>query len=471
MRRARTVVMCALIAGCALRFVALSRVPSGLYCDEAFQGYEAFSLLETGADSRGVPHPLFFDIFGVGWQEPLYVYLTMIPVRLLGTTAAAARAVAAAGGTLAIGAVAALAFGAGGSMAASGSTAAAATAVLMAVSPWALHFSRIGFQASLLPLFLAAGGALLTAAARPGQTARRARALLITGAAVMTGSLYTYVAARVLVPLLLMGYVIIFIGRLRKIGALPLTVAAAIVLAVALPIAAFTMTPQGKERFQDVGLSSRYSGAEAAERFASNYASYFSPRFLLTEGDPNPRHSVAGFGVLHAQDLLLLVAGAVAAIVRRSPGDRFLMWWLAIAPLPAALSADPRHAIRAIGAIPAVYALAGSGASALLARGGPLHPSGRSRRLLLALLAAVSIASVAVHLHRYFTVYPVSAAPAFQYGLEEAYREVEATSADHDSIYVTRMTDFPWIHRLYLFSFPPDEYQRHRFSRTTYLFD
>lgn len=457
--------MCALIAGCILRFAGLSRVPAGLYCDEAFQGYEAYSLLETGADSRGVAHPLFFDIFGVGWQEPLYVYLTMIPVRILGTTAAAARAVAAAGGTLALAAVAALAY------VASGPRAAAAASILMAFSPWALHFSRTGFQASLLPLFLAAGGALLVAAARPGQPARRSSALLIAGGAVTAISLYTYVAARVLVPLLLFGYAVAFAGRLRRIGAPALALAGAAVLAVAVPVAAFTLTPEGRERFQDVGLSSRYSGAEAAGRFAAHYASYFSPGFLLTEGDPNPRHSVGGFGELHAQDLLLLTAGVLAALMRRSPPDLFLIWWLAIAPLPAAISADPRHAIRAIGAVPAIYALAGSGASALLARGGPLDPALRSCRIVIVLLAAASIASVAVHLHRYFVVYPVSAAPAFQYGLEEAYREVESQSRDHDSIYVTRMTDFPWIHRLYLFSFPPEEYQGHRFSRTKYLFD
>jgi hypothetical protein len=340
----------------------------------------------------------------------------------------------------------------------------------MAFSPWALHFSRIGFQASLLPLFLAAGGALLVAAARPGQPVRRSTSLLIAGGAVMALSLYTYVAAKVLVPLLLIGYVIVFAGRLRRMGAPALALGAAAVLVVALPVAAFTFTPQGRERFEDVGLSSRYSGAEAALRFTAHYASYFSPSFLLTEGDPNPRHSV-GFGELHAQDLLLLAAGVLAAIVRRTPSDLFLIWWLAIAPIPAAISADPRHAIRAIGAVPAIYALAGSGASALLARGGPLDASIRSRRIVLAILAAASIVSIGVHLHRYFVVYPVSAAPAFQYGLEDAYREVESQSGGHDSIYVTRMTDFPWIHRLYLFSFPPGEYQRHRFGRTKYLFD
>src|SRR6267142_2711234 len=158
------VVLAAVIAGGALRFWRLSAVPVALYCDEAFQGYEAYSLLETGADSRGVRTPLFFDVFGVGWEEPLYIYLTVLPVRILGTNEAAARFVAAAGGSLALIAVAGLAFHLGGGAAAAGA------AVLMAVSPWAFHFSRIAFQASLLPLFLAAGAGALLAGASIGDS-------------------------------------------------------------------------------------------------------------------------------------------------------------------------------------------------------------------------------------------------------------------------------------------------------------
>ncbi|HET6373072.1 MAG TPA: hypothetical protein VFG76_07185, partial [Candidatus Polarisedimenticolia bacterium] len=86
----------------ALRFARLESVPVSLYCDEAFSGYEAYCLLETGRDSRGASWPFFFDIFGKGWGEPLYIYLSMAPVALFGLSPLGARFVAALAGTLAV---------------------------------------------------------------------------------------------------------------------------------------------------------------------------------------------------------------------------------------------------------------------------------------------------------------------------------------------------------------------------------
>src|SRR5262245_22643658 len=84
-----------LLAGIA-RFTLLGAVPISLYCDEALHGYEAWSLLLTGRDRHGVLLPFFFDVFGVNWSEPLYIYLTVPAVALLGLTPLAARFVAAA---------------------------------------------------------------------------------------------------------------------------------------------------------------------------------------------------------------------------------------------------------------------------------------------------------------------------------------------------------------------------------------
>jgi len=467
MRRTLLVfLLAALILGGALRFWRLSSVPPALYCDEAFQGYEAYSLLVTGADSRGVATPLFFDVFEMGWEEPLYIYLTTLPVKMLGTTEAAARSVAAAGGTLALAAVAALAFGVGGEIAA------VSAGALMALSPWAFHFSRVGFQASILPLFLAAGAAALIAALGGRKGFERPRlSLLLAGGATLTLALYTYVAARFLVPALFVGLVATHLQSLRAFGVRRCAALAAVVALFAVPVIMFARTPAGMARYQDVGLVSRYSGFEAVSHFAANYLSYLSPGFLLTEGDPNSRHSIGGFGALHPHDLLFLIAGIAAAAMRRRQSDAFLLWWLAVAPLPAALAAGPAHAVRAIGALPAIYALEGLGVAALLRKGSLLDPARKRGRVLLCGVAIAAAASSAAYLYHYFVVYPVASAPAWEYGLKEAYTEIEALASSHDSIYITRGEDFPYMQRLYLFAFPPQEYQRRRFSATKYLFD
>ncbi len=466
-RTARGAWLCvalAFVVGGALRFVSLGGVPPALYCDEAFQGYQAYSLLLTGADARGIAWPLFFDTFGIGWEEPLYIYLTMIPVALLGTTVEATRIVAASAGTLTILAVAWLA------LRVSGPWAGAAAALVTAISPWAFHFSRVGFQASLLPLLLAAGAAALLEGVRGGAPSIRP-AWIAAGLALLAASLYTYVAARGIVPLLLAGFVALHFGALRRLGNLRLAAIALGFLVAALPLMLFALSPEGMERFRDVGLATWLGGAEAAGRFVSNYLSYFSLPFLLSEGDPNPRHSVAGFGVLHAHDLALILAGIAGALKLRRPGQLLLVWWAFTAPLGAAMTVDAAHAVRSIGASPAAFALAGSGAAALFAGTGPLGMRRRRGVVLLALLTAGAVASGTIYFHHYFVIYPVESAAAWQFGLEEAFREIEARAPEHDSIYVTRAEDFPWIHRLYLFAFPPAIYQQSRFETTKYRFD
>jgi 4-amino-4-deoxy-L-arabinose transferase-like glycosyltransferase len=471
------IIAAAFLAGSALRFWNLARVPVALYCDEAFQGYEAYCLLQTGADSRGIPFPLFFDIFGVGWQEPLYVYLTMAPVALLGNTESAVRVVAAAAGSLAILAVAWLSFLIGGRRAA------AAAAVTMAVSPWAFHFSRVGFQATLLPLFLAAGAAALlrgvsgsSGSFRPGGGPRAGPGdlrpgWLAAGLFILAASLYTYVAARGVIPLLLAGFAVVFFHRLRNLHPRHYMMLGAAFVLPALPLLLFSFSPAGLERLQDVGIASQLGGAQAAGRFLGNYISYFSPSFLLTDGDPNLRHSVGGFGMLHAHDLLFLAAGILAASLRRRPADLFMGWWLVVAPVGAALTADPAHAVRAIGMIPAIHALAGNGAATLFRAGSPLDPRRlRGSVVLVAVLLAGAI-SAGLYLHHYFSVYPTYSGPVWQYGLKQAYQKIEARAGAHDSVYVTRAEDFPWIHRLYLLRFPPRRYQQERFAGTPYLFD
>jgi len=480
-RTARGAWLCvalAFVVGGAIRFMDLGSVPPALYCDEAFQGYQAYSLLQTGADARGVAWPLFFDTFGIGWEEPLYIYLTMIPVRLLGPTVEATRIVAASAGTLTILAVAWLA------VRVSGPWAGAAAAFVTAISPWGFHFSRVGFQASLLPLLLAAGIAALLEGARaespsrppppggePDDTPSMRPAWIALGLALLAASLYTYVAARGIVPLLLAGFVALHFGALRRLGIIRLGAIALGFLIAALPLALFALSPEGMERFRDVGLATWLGGAEAAGRFVSNYSSYFSLPFLLSEGDPNPRHSVAGFGVLHAHDLVLILAGLAAALLRRRPSQLLLVWWAVTAPLGAAMTVDAAHAVRSIGASPAAFALAGSGAAALFGSTGPLSLTRRRGVVLLALLIAGAVASGTIYLYHYFVIYPVESAAAWQFGLEEAFREIEAGAPEHDSIYVTRAEDFPWIHRLYLFAFPPAIYQQSRFETTKYLFD
>src|SRR5262249_17223547 len=144
---------------------------------------------------------------------------------------------------------------------------------------------------------------------------------LAAGAAGVALSLYTYVASRLLAPLLLAGFVALFLPVLSRLPASRLAALLALVAVLALPVGLFAVSSRGLGPSQHVGLAPRSGGAEAASRFVANSLSYFGPGFLLTRGDPNLRHSVRGFGALLPHDLLFLLAGVAAAAIRRKPSD------------------------------------------------------------------------------------------------------------------------------------------------------
>ena len=85
-------------AAFALRVYRLGEAPAGLFCDEAANGYNAYSLLHTGRDEHGKLFPLFVWSF-FAFKYPLDIYPTMIWVGLFGLTEFATRFQAALYGT------------------------------------------------------------------------------------------------------------------------------------------------------------------------------------------------------------------------------------------------------------------------------------------------------------------------------------------------------------------------------------
>ena len=65
-----------LLLGILLRFVCYWIIPGGLNQDEAYSGYEAYSLLKAGMDSHGYVNPVYFISWGHG-MNALYAYLTI----------------------------------------------------------------------------------------------------------------------------------------------------------------------------------------------------------------------------------------------------------------------------------------------------------------------------------------------------------------------------------------------------------
>ena len=48
------------------RVVLIDQCPGGIHADEAFSGYEAWSLLHYGVDSAGYTNPVYLTVWGGG---------------------------------------------------------------------------------------------------------------------------------------------------------------------------------------------------------------------------------------------------------------------------------------------------------------------------------------------------------------------------------------------------------------------
>ncbi|MDD5557596.1 MAG: glycosyltransferase family 39 protein, partial [bacterium] len=128
-----------LLLAAALRLAGLRDFPQGFFCDEASIGYNAWTVSRTGRDEHGERFPLFFRAFGE-YKNPVYIYCAVPAVALLGLDEFSTRLPAALFGILTVwftfllfrelftpreGVLAAL---------------------MLAVSAWHIHFSRIAFE-------------------------------------------------------------------------------------------------------------------------------------------------------------------------------------------------------------------------------------------------------------------------------------------------------------------------------------
>lgn len=430
-----------LLLAAVLRLAWLGTIPAGLSHDEAVKAYDAWSVLHTGRDQYGHLLPLVFRAIG-DQREALMPYLIAASEAVLGPTDFAVRLPAALAGI----ALVAVLFLLGREL--FDARAGLLAAALLACSPWHVQVSRLAFRAGLLPFTTAVGLWLfLLALRRPP--------LMLTAGAVLGLGLHTYLAARLFLPLLLLGLVVVerdtlvrarCPGRgLRSLWSRPVVPLLAGVSIMALPLAVWSV--QHPREFIGHAAESAGSGPplHQAVDAAGRYVVYFGPRHLLTQGDPYPVPSTGRFGALYWPALPLFLAGLVVLLRRRRREDLLVLWWLAIYPLPAALTRgahpDWLRASAGIGAIELTTAVGGVALLGLLGHA-------RYRRPLVALVALLFALNVGWFIYDYTLRFPLRAAHAFTDGFAPAVQRLVALDVGYSRIVLP--AEVPAVHDLFL---------------------
>lgn len=418
-----------------VRFNALGENPAGFFRDEASTGYDAYSIMQTGRDQYGKFLPLFCRSFG-DYNESLYRFLVVPSVFFFGLTEFAVRFPAAVIGVLTV-----LIFYFLSRLLFEKKIALIQT-FLLAVSPWHILFSRIGFRAILFPFFFCLGLFLFFKGLKKGK-------FLVLSAAAFSFSLYTYSSARVFVPLFLIILSLFFFKDLIKIR-LHSIIACIILVLVLVVLGLHWVSPFGMARASatiQTGLV----------QYVKNYLSYFSPDFLFFNGDPNLRHSIQGIGQLYSLEIFTVTAGLIALFVSlfktKNKHLMVLLVGILLYPIPAALT-EPNHALRAI--IGCVFFSIVSGYGIHWAAG---FLKKKSLRIFVTTGILLTIFAGFLNFgKKYFYEYPYYSWYHWDFGWKQAI--ALSKRKNYRNIFVSNYYFLPHCFILFYSKYPPEKYQK-----------
>lgn len=476
------ILLAIVILAAFLRFYKLSSNPPGLYWDEAAFGYDAYSILKTGQDHHGQFLPIFFESFG-DWKLPGYFYLLVPSIALFDLNALAVRFPSAFFGVLSV-----IVFFCLVRKLTDNINLSLASSFFLAISPWHIQFSRGGFESTVGLFFVVLGVYLLLLGFEKQKTSLLTFAFLL-----LTLSMYTYHAYRILTPLLGLSLLIIYFGQIKKnIGKLVLP--GVLSLFLLLPLIFFTFSPQGRTRAVSQAAFTREDFQKAKIDYdqkskkplrflsgylyqkpvyysviaAKNYLDHFSPVFLFFKGDQIGRHSQVDMGQIYTFEGLLLIFSILLITKIQGAAWKLMLAWLLIAPIPAMIVAPTPHAYRTLPmAVPLAF-FAGLGIIFFFSQ----------KRLILAkiIIIAIFTYSFLTYLHLLFIHYPVKFAADWQDGYAQMVAQVQKYQEKFDKVYVTNVNQVPYIYLLFYQKYDPKKFivsggNRNAFDKYVFISD
>lgn len=460
-----------LVLAAFLRFYKLgSLLP--LFGDEVDMGYNAYSILKTGQDVTGHFLPVFLKTL-IDTKSSLLAYFATIPIAFLGLNGISVRIIPALSGLMIVWLVFLIV-----NELSENKMAALIASFLVAVVPWAIHFSRGAFEANLMVFLLLLG--IFAYLKLPEN-----KKYLFLSMVVFALSFYAYHAAKILTPLIIIGLVFFFPEYLKKIGNKKIIFSVLIFLVMSLPMVYASIFTGGQQRFSEVSLfkddkivdrivtkrqadlnlflSGRFfhnKGEAYFNKLTSNYLESFSPQFLFLYGDLNFRHSSSGNGELYLIYLPLFLIGLFAFFKERKRYQKFLIYLMVIAPLPVTITRDSQHAIRLLFLMPIILMISAFGLSGFISW---LNKQFKRRLLkifIYVFLLVIFIFNFTFYLHQYFWHYPQESWRYWAYGYQEAMQGINQLEKNYDQVLINNTYEPSLLWFLFWRQYPPQDFRK-----------
>ncbi|GIW08610.1 MAG: hypothetical protein KatS3mg060_3415 [Dehalococcoidia bacterium] len=330
-----------LLLAAFLRITQITEVPPGISHDEAMYGLDAREVLELGV------RPIYFERNN-GGREPLFIYLGALSMTMFGPEPIAMRAA-----SITVG-LATLVAGHLLFRRLFGPRIALFADAWLAINFWHLVLSRNSFRAITLPLVLTLALLVLWIG-----LAQRRRWAWPVGGALFGAVQYTYFADRAvpLILILLVGYLAVVKRDWLHASWRGLLVYVGVAVIVFAPLAAYYANHPAIffSRFEQVA---GVGGADPAAPESPLVNVVDALGMFSVRGDYLWGRNIANRPVFDLPGAIFFYLGLILALLRlRQPAYGFLLIWISVMILPTALSTSAPHYLRAVGLIPAIFAL------------------------------------------------------------------------------------------------------------------
>jgi len=458
------------ILGSFLRFNNLANNPPSLNWDEVAFGYNAYSVLKTGKDEFGRPFPVYFRSLD-DYKLPVYMYMTVVSEQIFGYNNFAVRFPSALFGSLTIIIVFFLC-----RILLKNNHASLLSALLFAILPWHIQFSRMAAE-STVGLFFFMTGMLIFF-----YSLQKNSIWLIFSFFSFAISQYTYLGFRLITPIL--GVLLIILYRkqiFRKNIFVFITCGLIIMFNFLLAydsyinrntsrlngIAAITTyTPEYQQDTTELIEDGKY-GINLPRRFfhdshifssiniiTRNYLSHFSPDFLFFNS--GTRHYTPMFGLLYLWMLPFIVLGLLLLPKLQYKSSIVILSLFLLPPLPGSFAFDSPNTIRTI-ALSVPFCIVAS--LALCAIGKKIFRINSYYFIAyLFLVSCIILSGTFYYYHQNKIHLPHEKSQEWQYGRKEMTKYILEHQKEYEKIIVSTKLQWPNVFFLYYSKYDPKKH-------------
>lgn len=365
-----------LLAG-FLRFYKITSNPVSLNIDEVSIGYNAYSILKTGRDEYGTFMPLSFRSVD-DYKAPVLIYLMVPSIAVFGLNEFGVRFPIALIGMLSI-IIYYLFFL---ELTQKNRKISLLAVFLLAISPWHIYFSRYAVEAQLALTLAVLGfwGLFKSLHGKYWWT--------IFAAFFIALSMYSYHAERLFLPLITLGFLLIYKKRVweDKKRYLSFIIVCGVLL---LPLLISMLFGNDSSRFKATVITNdiEYTRNVLVDKlnpnipelfkpvvaffssdnfvlilyWARKYLNYFHPGYLFYSGLNLTSPGVYGLGIVYLFELPALLLGLYWIFKKKFEKRIFIFLWILLGIFPASLTQNEQHALRSLIIVPMVVLISACG--------------------------------------------------------------------------------------------------------------